>query len=72
MYGPADDEPCKFINAYQPAGKIEDFLREVGNLKNLPTREDVLNKTVTQEQISSLHRVFDTHNMDLLPPPGWE
>jgi DNA-binding transcriptional MerR regulator/mannose-6-phosphate isomerase-like protein (cupin superfamily) len=71
-WGPAHDEPCKIINVYQPAGKMEEFIREVGNLKNLPTREDVLNKTITDEQISTLHRLFDAYDMDLLPPPGWE
>lgn len=69
---PVGDEPCKFIDIFQPAGKMEEFLREIGNLRNLPTREDVLNKTVTDEQISSLHHLFDAYGMDLLPPPGSE
>jgi DNA-binding transcriptional MerR regulator/quercetin dioxygenase-like cupin family protein len=70
-WGPASDEPCKIINIYQPAGKIEEFLREVGNLRDLPTREDVINKTVSEEQISTLRRLFGAYDMELLPPPGW-
>jgi mannose-6-phosphate isomerase-like protein (cupin superfamily) len=72
VWGPVGDESCKIINIYQPAGKIEEFLREVGNLKNLPTREDVINKTYTDEQISTLRRLFGAYDMELLPPPpGW-
>jgi DNA-binding transcriptional MerR regulator/quercetin dioxygenase-like cupin family protein len=72
IWGNVTGEPCKVINVYQPAGKIEEFLREVGNLKDLPTREDVVNKTYTDEQISTLHRLFGAYDMELLaPPPGW-
>jgi quercetin dioxygenase-like cupin family protein len=52
-WSPVSDEACKVINIFQPAGQIEEFLRDVGNLKNLPTREDVMNKTITDEQIST-------------------
>jgi hypothetical protein len=39
--------------------------------KDLPTREQALNKTYSEEQIKSLHRLFKAHGMDLLgPPPG--
>jgi len=72
VWGPLSGDPCKIINIYQPAGEIEEFLREVGNLSNLPTREDVINKTYSEEQISTLHRLFAAHGMELLaPPPGW-
>lgn len=72
IWGPAGDEPCRIINIYQPAGKIEEFLREVGNMRDLPTREDVVNKTYTDEQISSLDRLFSAYAMELrAPPPGW-
>jgi hypothetical protein len=70
-WGPVSEESCKIINIYQPAGKIEEFLREIGNLRDLPTREDVINKTVTDQQISTLQRVFGAYGMELLPPPGW-
>jgi DNA-binding transcriptional MerR regulator len=70
-WGPVSDEPCKIINIFQPAGQIEDFLREIGNLKDLPTREDVINKTYTDQQISTLRRLFSAYGMELLRPPSW-
>jgi DNA-binding transcriptional MerR regulator len=71
-WSPVGDEPSRAINMHQPAGQIEEFLREVGNLQDLlPTREDVINKTYTDEQIATLHRLFGAYEMDLLPPPDW-
>ena len=61
--------PAKIINVYQPAGKIEEFFRQVSTFKNLPTREDVINKTYTDEQVQALRRLFGEHGMDLLGPP---
>ena len=64
---------CKIVNVYQPAGKMEEFFRELGNFKDLPTAEQVINKSYTEEQISSMHRLFDAYGMDLLGPPlGYE
>ncbi|HUQ92705.1 MAG TPA: MerR family transcriptional regulator [Bryobacteraceae bacterium] len=64
--------PAKIINVYQPAGKMEEFFREVSTFKNLPTREDVINKTYTEEQVQALDRLFGDHGMDLLGPPVLE
>jgi DNA-binding transcriptional MerR regulator/mannose-6-phosphate isomerase-like protein (cupin superfamily) len=61
--------PAKIINVYQPAGKMEEFFREISTLKGLPTREDVINKTYTDEQVQALDRLFRDHGMDLLGPP---
>jgi DNA-binding transcriptional MerR regulator len=61
--------PAKIINVYQPAGKMEEFFREVSTFKNLPTREDVINKTYTEEQVHALKRLFRDHGMELLGPP---
>ena len=61
--------PAKIINVYQPAGKMEEFFRELSTFKNLPTREDVINKTYTEEQVQALDRLFSDHGMDLLGPP---
>jgi len=61
--------PAKIINVYQPAGKMEEFFREVSTFKNLPTREDVIKKTYTEEQVQALDRLFSDHGMDLLGPP---
>lgn len=64
--------PAKIINVYQPAGKMEEFFREVSTFKNLPTREDVINKTYTDEQVQALDRLFSDHGMDLLGAPVLE
>ncbi len=61
--------PAKIINVYQPAGKMEEFFREVSTFKNLPTVEDVINQTYTEEQVQALDRLFSDHGMDLLGPP---
>ena len=61
--------PAKIINVYQPAGKMEEFFREVSTFKTLPTREDVINKAYTEEQVQALDRLFNDHGMDLLGPP---
>jgi DNA-binding transcriptional MerR regulator len=62
--------PGRIINAYQPAGKMEELFREISRpFKDLPTAEQMENKTYTGQQIKSLHRFFDTYGMDLLGPP---
>jgi hypothetical protein len=48
---------------------MEEFFREVSTFKNLPTREDVINKTYTEEQVEALDRLSSDHGMDLLSPP---
>ncbi|MDB6123965.1 MAG: hypothetical protein JWQ71_2958 [Pedosphaera sp.] len=74
MWGCVDGKPGKIINVYQPAGKMEEFFREIGKpFKDLITVEQLVDKTYTEEQVKSLHRLFDAHEMDLLgPPPGFE
>jgi DNA-binding transcriptional MerR regulator len=69
----------KIINMYQPAGRMEEFFRELSKPSNvMPTREQMANKTITEEQVpeeqlKSMHRFFDAHGMDLLGPPlGYE
>ena len=34
--------PGKIINVYQPAGRMEEFFREILKVKDLPTREQVI------------------------------
>ncbi|HEY8750635.1 MAG TPA: MerR family transcriptional regulator [Tepidisphaeraceae bacterium] len=69
VWSPAGGVPAKIINVYQPAGKMEEFFRVLGNLKDIPSREQVINKTYTDEQRDALRRLFDAHGMDLLGPP---
>jgi DNA-binding transcriptional MerR regulator/quercetin dioxygenase-like cupin family protein len=68
VWTPVGDVPAKILNVYQPAGKIEEFFRELSNFKDLPSREDVINNTYTEEQVKGLHRLFGAHGMDLLGP----
>lgn len=69
VWGCVDGKQARIINVYGPAGKMEEFFRAVGNHKDLPTREDVINNTYTEEQVEGLHRLFQAHGMDLLGPP---
>ena len=69
-WGCVSGVPGKVINVYQPAGKMEEFFREVGRpFEDLPTAEQVLNKTYTEHQVKSLHALFSAHGMELLGPP---
>jgi len=69
VWATATGGPGKIINVYQPAGKMEEFFRAVANCKGLPSRENVINNTYTQEQIKTVHDLFDAHGMDVLGPP---
>lgn len=70
----ADGRPGKVIDVYYPAGRMEEFFRELGKpFKDLPTLEQVVSKTYTREQVESMHLLFDAHGMDLVGPPlGFE
>ncbi len=73
MWGCVSGTSGKIINAYQPAGKMEEFFRELGKPpKDLITAEQMAEKTYTEEQVKSLCQLFEAHGMDLLPPPGHE
>jgi DNA-binding transcriptional MerR regulator len=61
--------PAKIINTYQPAGKIEEFFQVLAKLKDLPTREQAIEKSYTAEQINGLKRVFEVHGMIVTGPP---
>ncbi len=61
--------PAKIINTYQPAGKIEEFFRVLAKFKDLPTREQAINKTYTDEQKNGLKRLFEAHGMIVTGPP---
>ena len=66
----AGGKPAKIINVYQPAGNIEAFFRAVSNaVPDLPTKEDVINNTYTQQHVKLLRQLFSAHGMDLLGPP---
>lgn len=60
---------AKIINTYQPAGKIEEFFQVLAKFKDLPTREQAIEKSYTAEQIDGLKRVFEAHGMTVTGPP---
>ena len=64
----ATGAPVRIINVYQPAGRIEEFFRAVSRCETLPTKEQVMTRSYTQEQVEGLHRLFDAHGIDLLGP----
>jgi DNA-binding transcriptional MerR regulator len=73
MWNCVSDKPGRIINVYQPAGRMEEFFRELGKPpEDLITAEQMAKKTYTEEQVKSLCRLFEAHGMDLLPPPGHE
>ena len=73
MWGCVSEKPGKIINVYQPAGKIEEFFRELGKPpKDLITAEQMTEKSYTEEQVKSVCRLFEAHGMDVFPPPGHE
>jgi DNA-binding transcriptional MerR regulator len=60
---------AKILNTYQPAGKIEEFFQALAKFEELPTREQAINKTYTDEQINAMARLFEAHGMVLTGPP---
>jgi len=62
-------KPGKIINVYQPAGKMEEFFREVSQAKYLPTKEQMVNRSFTEEQIMAVRRLFDAHGMRVFGTP---
>lgn len=69
MWCRASGGAAKIINVYQPAGKMEEFFRAVSKSTKLPTREDVLKNSYTEEHIKTVRDLFETHGMDVLGPP---
>ena len=61
--------PAQVLNTYQPAGKIEEFFQELSTFKDLPTREQAIQKTFTDAQKSAMKRLFEAHGMILTGPP---
>ena len=61
--------PAQILNTYQPAGKIEEFFQALAKLEELPTPEQTINKTYSEDQKQALKRVFEAHGMVLTGPP---
>jgi DNA-binding transcriptional MerR regulator len=61
--------PAQILNTYQPAGKIEEFFHALAKWKDLPTREEAIKKTYTDEQVNEMGPLFEAHGMVLTGPP---
>lgn len=55
-------QPGKIINVYQPAGKMEEFFRELGKYQGGPKVHEVLSK-------QELSQLFNDHGLDMVGPP---
>jgi DNA-binding transcriptional MerR regulator/quercetin dioxygenase-like cupin family protein len=55
-------KPGKIIDVYQPAGKMEEFFRELGKYSGEPYIHEALS-------IDEFRRLYHDHGMDLLGPP---
>jgi len=60
---------ARIINTYQPAGKMDVFFPALAKFKDLPTREQVVQKSITTRQKDGLMRVFEAHGMTVTGPP---
>jgi len=58
----ANETPGKIINMYQPAGRMEEFFREVGRFNGKPNIYEVLS-------LDHFHQLFHAHGMEVLGPP---
>lgn len=61
----ATDQPCTTIHVYQPAGRMEEFFREVGRFNDPPSHEAL--------SFDEVCRLFQEHGVELVGPPlpGW-
>jgi hypothetical protein len=57
--------PARVLEVYQPAGRMEQFFREVGRYTDPPLHEAL--------SVDEMVRLFDAHGMCLLGPGlGWD
>lgn len=68
VWGLVGDQSGRLINVYQPAGKMEEFFRELVSFRDIITHEQLTRKTYTEEQVIGMRRIFQAHGMDLLGP----
>jgi DNA-binding transcriptional MerR regulator len=60
---------ARVINAYQPAGRIEEFFQALAGFEDLPTREQAIATSYSADQIDGLKRLFEAHGMTVTGPP---
>ena len=59
-HGVAHEKPATVLEIYQPAGRMEQFFREVGRFTDPPLHEAL--------SIAEMKALFDAHGMRLLGP----
>jgi hypothetical protein len=63
-WGSVGEQPSTVLEVYQPAGRLEQFFREVGRFSEPPIHEAL--------SVDEMKRLFDAHGMRLLGPgPVW-
>jgi DNA-binding transcriptional MerR regulator len=63
-WGSVGEAPATVLEAYQPAGRLEEFFREVGGFTDSPIHEAL--------SVEEMVRLFDQYGMRLLGPgPQW-
>jgi DNA-binding transcriptional MerR regulator len=67
-WGPMGEKAARIINVYQPAGRIDEFFRELASADYPPSREQLTDHSYTDEQVTNLSRLFEAYGMELLPP----
>jgi DNA-binding transcriptional MerR regulator/quercetin dioxygenase-like cupin family protein len=66
LWGNVSGNQGKIINVYQPAGKMEEFFRELGKYDGNPAFHEA-------NTLEEMHQFFNKYGMDLLGPPlGWK
>jgi DNA-binding transcriptional MerR regulator/quercetin dioxygenase-like cupin family protein len=68
VWGPVGETSVKILNVYQPAGRIEEFFRELATFEQLITREQVVEGTYSDGQVQAMRELFAAHGMELLGP----
>lgn len=64
-WGSVGERPSTVLEVYQPAGRLEQFFREVGRFTDPPIHEAL--------SVDEMLRLFDAHGMCLLGPgPVWD
>ena len=64
-WGARGDGPATVLDVYQPAGRLEQFFREVGRYTDPPIHEAL--------SVDAMKQLFDAHGLRLLGPgPVWD
>ena len=58
----ANGRPARILDVYQPAGRMEEFFREVGKYNSGPPIHEALS-------IDQFRRLFLDHGMEVVGPP---